>query len=94
MRLFGDDTEGAKVEGVELGFSAFGLDVAEAAALGLNALGLRVSDAAALGLVEFGPDTVAAEPGVGDETPPENCPWAAPVSATVTEIIRRARRVC
>jgi hypothetical protein len=93
-RLLGVDTPGAKVEGVELGFSAFGLDVDEAAALGLKALGLRVSEAAALGFVEFGPDTVAADPGVGDETPPVNSACAAPVKATLAAIIRRARRVC
>lgn len=77
VRLFGDDTCGAKVEGVELGFSALRLETAEAAALGLEALGLPTSEAAALGLVEFGPDTVGAEPGVGDDTPPEICASAA-----------------
>lgn len=92
VMLFGEDTWGAKVEGVELGFSAFGLEVADAAALGLKALGLRTSEAAALGLVEFGPDTVGAEPGVGDDTPPEICASAAPLNARLAASARKACR--
>jgi len=68
VRTFGAEIFGANVEGVALGFKAFGVEMAEGAALGLCALGLT-DDAAALGLAAFGPVAAGAEPGDGIKTP-------------------------
>jgi hypothetical protein len=75
VRAFGEEVLGAKVEGVALGFRAFGVEIADGAALGLLALGLT-EEAAALGLDAFGPVAAGAEPGVGTKTP-----WAIATSA-------------
>src|SRR3954452_22002129 len=75
VRAFGEEVLGAKVEGVALGFRAFGVEIADGAALGLLALGLT-EEAAALGLDTFGPVAAGAEPGVGTKTP-----WAIATSA-------------
>ena len=61
---YGAERWGAKVDGVALGFSAFGVMTADGAALGLNALGLT-DEAGALGLMEFGPVAAGKEPGIG-----------------------------
>ena len=82
----GVDT-GAKVDGVALGFSAFGVETAEGAALGLNALGLT-DDAAALGLMEFGPVAAGAEPGAGMKTP---WPSADPTKTEAMQSVEIAR---
>ena len=68
VRTFGVEFRGANVEGVALGFKAFGVEMAEGAALGLCALGLT-DEAAALGLAAFGPVAAGVEPGVGMKTP-------------------------
>ena len=68
VRIFGVEIRGANVEGVALGFKAFGVEMAEGAALGLCALGLT-DEAAALGLAAFGPVAAGAEPGEGMKTP-------------------------
>jgi hypothetical protein len=68
LRDDGPVTCGAKVDGVALGFMAFGVDTAEGAALGLKAFGL-VLEGAALGLTEVGPVAAGAEPGDGVNTP-------------------------
>jgi hypothetical protein len=60
----GSVRRGAKVDGVALGLSAFGVMTADGAALGLNALG-STDEAGALGLIEFGPVAAGAEPGIG-----------------------------
>jgi hypothetical protein len=75
VRAFGEEVLGAKVDGVALGFRAFGVEIADGAALGLLALGLT-EEAAALGLDAFGPVAAGAEPGVETKTP-----WAIATSA-------------
>ena len=92
VRTLGVETLGANVEGVALGFNAFGVEMAEGAALGLCALGLT-DDAAALGLAAFGPVAVGAEPGDGMKTP-----WltAGPVKmrgAQVTKMTNKGAKI-
>src|SRR4051812_4325451 len=64
----GSDRIGAKVDGVALGLSAFGVVTADAAALGFWAFGLT-EEAGALGLIRLGPVWAGREPGVGTYTP-------------------------
>ena len=62
--LLGSDRIGAKVDGVALGLSAFGVVTADAAALGFWAFGLT-EEAGALGLIRLGPVWAGREPGIG-----------------------------
>ena len=61
---YGAERWGAKVDGVALGLSAFGVMTADGAALGLIALG-STDEAGALGLIKFGPVAAGNEPGIG-----------------------------
>jgi len=83
VRPLGEAVRGANVEGVALGFKAFGVETADGAALGLLALGLT-DEAAALGFDAFGPVAAGAEPGVGMKTP-----WAvaSPVKMKAAQTI-------
>src|SRR4029079_13493435 len=66
--LLGSDRIGAKVDGVALGLSAFGVVTADAAALGFRAFGLT-EEAGALGVIRLGPVWAGREPGIGTKTP-------------------------
>jgi hypothetical protein len=79
---------GAKVEGVALGFSAFGVVTADGAAFGLNAFG-STDEAAALGLMAFGPVAAGAEPGNGTNTP---CAVAASPRVRAAQVIATANK--
>jgi hypothetical protein len=68
---------GAKVEGVALGLSAFGVMTADGAALGFRVAGLT-DEAGALGLIKFDPVWAGREPGIGTYTP-----WAFATSLKV-----------
>jgi hypothetical protein len=59
----GSVSSGAKVDGVAIELSAFGVMTAGGAAFGLKASGLT-EEAEALGLIRFGPVAAGAEPGM------------------------------